>query len=413
MVSTTFFLDLRGKAKDGKGSVLIRIYHNASTTTVSTGFRIHPDNWNGSAVTGIVGAETINAKLNEQKADIDKQLAFLSFDPLFDSMSAVQLKGLLNKKTKSQLHPVKDMFAEYVSNGQLADGTKEIYKLALSKIVKFSGDSFCMEQMSLKWLRSLDLFMSKTQKPNGRAIYHRAIKAVCHYSINSGIAMSNPYDNFTIKYTETRKRCIELEKLRELYYKETTKENQVYRDYFFLMFFLIGVNTKDLLLAKKSQVVDGRFEYIRYKTKKPYSIKIQPEASALLEKYKGSGEYLLNAMDHCVHYKSFQREINDGIRAIGDFTEESVPGEDLFSEPMTVRKVNPVLSDITTYYARHTWATLAHHLGIPVDVIGLALGHSSANRVTFIYIKPDISKVDDANRKVIDYFLGINQTVGQ
>lgn len=410
MASTKFFLDLRGKAKDGKGSVLIRIYHNATTTTVATGIRVLPTEWNGTAVVGVPGAEAINVKLTEQKAALDKKLAFLSLEPLFDSMSASQLKSHLveNTKTKNRLHPVKDMVEEYVNNGQLAQGTCEIYQLALRKVIKFSGESFCMEQMNLKWLRSLDQFMSQTQKPNGRAIYHRALKAVCRYAINSGVPMSNPYDNFTIKYEDTRKRSIELDKLRELYYKETTKENQVYRDYFFLMFFLIGVNIKDLLLAKKTQVVDGRFEYIRYKTKKPYSIKIQPEASVLLEKYKGSGEYLLNAMDHCVHYKSFMREINDGVRSIGDIIEESIPGMDLFSESQTVRKVNPVLSDVTTYYARHTWATFAHQLGISSDIIGLALGHSNANRVTFIYIKPDISKVDEANRQVIDYFLGIS-----
>jgi len=80
-------------------------------------------------------------------------------------------------------------------------------------------------------------------------------------------------------------------------------------------------------------------------------------------------------------------------------------------------KVDAVLKDIakrnglppiTMYWARHTWATLAHgDLGIELSTVSDALGHQPENKVTLIYIKKkDYSKVDEANRKVIDYFLG-------
>ena len=408
MASTKFFLDLRGKAKDGKGSVLIRIYHNATTTTVSTGIRVLPSNWNGSSVIGIAGAAAINAKLTEQKSIIDKKIAFMSLEPFFNVCTASDLSKRISETDngKSSLHTVKSLFIEYIDNGNLSQGTKDIYCTVLKKVSQHSGESFCFEQMNLKWLRSFDQFMAQTQGANGRAIYHRALKAVCKYAISSGISVVNPYDSFSIKYDDTMKRSIDVEKFRELYKKETAKENQVYRDYFFLMFYLIGVNSKDLLLAKKSQIVNGRFEYIRAKTKKKYSVKIEPEAAVLIEKYRGSGDYLLNAMDHCVHYKSFMREINKGLQSIGDVVYDTIPAfDDLFAESQIVKRIKPVIPDISTYYARHTWATFAHRLGISSDIIGLALGHSNVNRVTFIYIKPDISKVDEANRKVIDYFL--------
>ena len=60
--------------------------------------------------------------------------------------------------------------------------------------------------------------------------------------------------------------------------------------------------------------------------------------------------------------------------------------------------------DLSTYWSRHTWATIAYEIGIPVDIIGQALGHSDkSHSVTFIYIKEDQGKVDEANRRVIDY----------
>ena len=68
-------------------------------------------------------------------------------------------------------------------------------------------------------------------------------------------------------------------------------------------------------------------------------------------------------------------------------------------------EVEPIIPGITTYFARHSWATFAYQIGIPIDVISQALGHSINNRTTMIYIKYDQSKVDRANRMVINYAL--------
>ena len=55
------------------------------------------------------------------------------------------------------------------------------------------------------------------------------------------------------------------------------------------------------------------------------------------------------------------------------------------------------------YKARHTWATIAHKIGISKDVISLALGHEFGCKTTGIYIDYDLEQIDKANRKVIDY----------
>ena len=55
------------------------------------------------------------------------------------------------------------------------------------------------------------------------------------------------------------------------------------------------------------------------------------------------------------------------------------------------------------HWARHTWATIAHKIGISKDVISLALGHEFGCKTTGIYIDYDLEQIDKANRKVIDY----------
>ena len=64
----------------------------------------------------------------------------------------------------------------------------------------------------------------------------------------------------------------------------------------------------------------------------------------------------------------------------------------------------PEFPGITTYWARHSWATIAASLDIPKETIAAALGHGG-NTVTDIYIDFDRAKIDRANRMVIDWTL--------
>ena len=163
---------------------------------------------------------------------------------------------------------------------------------------------------------------------------------------------------------------------------------------FMLMFYLIGINAADLFLAKKSDLVNGRLEYKRAKTGKLYSVLVLPEAMDIIEKYKGAGDYLLNVMDEYKNYKDFLHRMGNALKEIGPMERRGRGGKKVRT---------PLFPDISSYWSRHTWATLAAFLDIPKEVISAGLGHEIGSSVTSIYIDFNLRKVDDANRKVIDY----------
>ena len=409
MATTRFYLDLRGKAKDGKGSLLISLSHNGGVTSIPTGIRIAADEWNKQKQRVIKhpNAAVLNANLADKKSKVDKAILLLSMDEgSFSTMTAAELRQAISteKKPRQEKHRLAAIFAEYMELGNLKENTLQMYRSTLKRLSDFGGSDISLEDISLRWMLSFDCYLSRFMNINGKAVYFRALRSVLNYAKHNGIQFYYPFDTFQIKTTPTQKRAIPVDLLRKFRDYPTTEKNAVFRDYFFLMFYLIGINTKDLLLAKKSQVVDGRFEYVREKTRKKYSIKIEPEAEALLERYKGKGDNLLEAMDHCKHYRSFAREINDALKTIGDtiVDTEYVP-DNLFATQK--KTIEPVIPEITTYHARHSWATYAYEIGYPMDVISQALGHSFGNKTTLIYVKPDQSKVDAANRAVIDYLL--------
>ncbi len=409
MATTSFFLDTRGKAKDGKGSVLILLYHNNSTTTISTGVRIAPENWLDQKVVKHPEAEVLNAQLQKKKSKVDHSIAILTLDDAFQSLTAPEIKKAisLDMPKIEKDHKITDLFDEYITDGGIKEGTKDIYRATLKKVIAFGGENLKIEDMNLKWLRSFDSYLARNQCANGRSIYLRSLRAVYNYARNNEIKCPYPFSYFKIKQEETQKRNITVQTLREFYGYETSQKNAYYRDYFFLMFFLIGINIKDLLLAKKSQVVNGRLIYIRAKTGKKYSIKIEPEAWEIINRHKGMGEYLLEPMDHCQHYISFAKQLNKAIKQIGEKRKELVRICDgLFQEEIEQVTYDSVVPGIGTYFARHTWATLAYEIGISMDIISQALGHTTANRTTLVYVKFDQDKIDEANRQVLDFFFG-------
>ena len=58
---------------------------------------------------------------------------------------------------------------------------------------------------------------------------------------------------------------------------------------------------------------------------------------------------------------------------------------------------------ITTYVARHSWATTAKRLGYSNELIAEAMGHEYGNKITNIYLDNfDQSVIDELNEKVIN-----------
>lgn len=114
----------------------------------------------------------------------------------------------------------------------------------------------------------------------------------------------------------------------------------------------------------------------------------------IIERYKGK-EHLLYVED-LKDYRTYTYAMCRGLKKLGEVEVKGRGGK---------KERKPLFPDISTYWARHTWATIAASLDIPKETISAALGHEIGSRVTSIYIDFDQKKVDEANRKVMDYVL--------
>lgn len=384
-MAVNFLLDTRREKKDATYPIKLMIHTMSTTIMLSTSVSVLKRQWDGRTVVGHPFAKKYNLLLASQKAKIESFLIELSLQDRILSTKGLkrEIDILLKKSISSKDTITTNGFIEYynkVIQSKVKYSTKELYKYTLAKICEFEQDidNFSFEKLDKEWLYKFDIYlMEKGLSTNSRAIDMRNIRCVYNAAIDDNIVSLNcyPFRKYQIRREETFKRSLTLEQLRIIKNSDFEPYLQPYRDIFMLDFYLIGINLIDLLNLKYDNVVNGRIEYRREKTGRLYSIKLEPEAMELIEKYKGV-KNLLNIMDRYKDYRNYTHRIDMNLKKIQD--------------------------KLTTYWARHTWATFAAELDIPKETIAAALGHGSTS-TTDIYINFNHKKVDEANRKVIDY----------
>jgi site-specific recombinase XerD len=290
-------------------------------------------------------------------------------------------------------------------NAKTEEKTRSSYQQSLVNLEKFDPDikKRTFEELDYSYMERFDdWFEERGVTVNSRAVYYRNIRAVFNNAIKDELTDSYPFKRFKIKKTPTKKRNLTIDKLRLLKDFPTTYGHHAkYRDMFMLMFYMRGINAVDLFKLTKDNIRDGRIDYIRSKTGKPYSIKIEPEMQEIIDRYKGK-DYLLDVADgaktgkeYITKYEGFLHRMDRGLKKIGPITWSKQQGPSpIFS---------PILPNISQYWCRHTTATLMQRMGYSVDLIASSLGHDNGNKTTNIYIEYSQDAVDAANRALIDY----------
>lgn len=391
-------LDKRRAKRDGSFPVVIEV-KNKDKIRISTPYSALEENWEGERFgkkekdykRKNIFLDDMQNKVNRFLLGLDEENRRLTDKELRENINEC-LNRIPARKQEKKFVDYLDEFANSKKNA----GTKQVYLTTRNKLVEFDARA-TFETIDKKWLERFEAWMAATMKVNAYAIHLRNIRAVFNYAIDEEYTTLYPFRKFQIKKEETRKRSLTVEQLRTLRDYPCEEYQERYRDMFMLMFYLIGVNASDLFLAKKEDVVNGRLEYKRHKTGKLYSIKIEPEAQDIIERYSGKGGYLLNVMDDYGNYKDFLHRMGIGLKQIGEMERKGLGGKKVRT---------PLFPDLSSYWSRHTWATLASELDVPMETISKALGHSYGCDTTAIYINFDMKKVDEANRRVIDFVNG-------
>lgn len=410
MATIKLYLDARSIKSGEVAPIKIAVTKNGSTAYLGTDVKVLPKQWDKAReyIKDHSNKATLNSYLKQRKIEAENFLLELTLAKKISTLSATELKNLIKERLDNYTHQEDNFTARFSAYiGILSSKrTKEIYGNTLSRIRSFDkgADTLTFEEITKDWLTNFNAYLINLgNATNTISIHLRNIRAVFNDAIDNNITSHYPFRKFKIKNEATLKRSLTIAQLRDLFSREVEPWQQRYVDAFKLTFFLIGINPIDL--CRLTEIKAGRIVYKRAKTGRLYSVKVENEALEIIKRYQGD-TLLLNFAESVSDYRSFVGKMDKGLKAIGDTIQVENPMYTKGSQKHKYKtKRISAFPNLSIYWARHTWATIAAELDIPDATISEALGHTHGNATTSIYVNFNNKKVDDANRQVMNYVL--------
>lgn len=254
------------------------------------------------------------------------------------------------------------------------------------KDISFSRFNECLV------LRYNDFLSERHVAKNSMSFYNRILRAVYNKAVGQHIVKQTfPFKGVYTGIDQTNKRAVKEDVIRGL--KEldlsSSPSLSLARDLFVFSFYTRGMAFVDMAFLRRSDVSGGYICYQRHKTGQRLMIKIEPCMDEIINKYKvgGTPYYifpLLVSLDKEAAFREYQTALgyhNKKLKALSRMLKLDVP--------------------LTSYMARHTWATVAQRHHIPLGIISAGLGHTS-ERTTRIYLDSiENREIDRANRMLL------------
>ena len=253
------------------------------------------------------------------------------------------------------------------------------------------GREVSLSEVDAAFVRGYEEFLqARGIRRNTVCYYLRNFRSLYNWACSNGWTspQGNPFIQVHARPCRTVKRALPLEGLRRIRNEDfsAAPHLDLARDLFLFSFYSRGMSFVDVIYLKKSDVWQDIISYRRHKTGQQLQVALTPQLRALMQKYGNESPFvfpILQGTDLCQQHREYRRaleRVNHNLKQVGR----------VCGSPIT----------LTTYCARHSWATRAKELGVPVSVISESLGHTS-ERTTRIYLKEFENRVvDEVNEKV-------------
>ena len=225
-----------------------------------------------------------------------------------------------------------------------------------------------------------------------RATYNKAVEA------KSASREKSPFLDYKLSRfsTKTKKRALSKDNVMKLLKMDCTGMSgkaQLAHDVFSFSYYCGGISFVDVANLKPINILDGRLMYERQKTHGAINLVLLDEAKNIIEKYadyRNRAGYLFPILDNRVHITPMQkfnrvrklcRQINKQLHVLADEL--------------------GIKEDITTYVARHSFATVLKKSGVNIGIISQALGHQDIKTTQIYLSKFDDEQVDSAMQNLL------------
>lgn len=372
------YLDSSRPLKNGKCSVKIKITHNRKRKYIATGVELTviefekviqpPEKGKRKTLEQKQIHSTILHHLNKAQqiiADL-KVFTFDSFEQAFFD-------------NRNITDSVSFAFDRYIELLRIENriGTAESYNCAKNSLETFKKN-LTFAEITPTLLRKYENWMTDQGKSiTTVGIYLRSLRTIYNQQ-NIDLSLYPFGENkgkYSIPTGRNIKKALTIEEVAKIFNHQlpagTTIE--MARDYWMFLYLSNGMNVKDFCLLKWSDIQGEMLTYIREKTKRKneasyIKVSLKPETLHIIKKWGqpsiAKDAYIFPHIKAGMTSEQQYKNIKQLTKTINKYMKQ-------IAKELSIDKA------ITTYYARHSFATVLKRSGATTDMISELLGHSS------------------------------------
>ena len=389
---------------DGRCPLFFRFTQKRQCKYISTGIALTQEFWNDAEqriTASCPDSESLNWQLKEKLAEYQKQIEKLtvleievSFDTLFGQKSRY-INCTVSEYFQQQIDYLKNI-------GKVGSAVKYTSCKHLLEQCGLGRKRF--EQIDLQYLQDFEAFLiRKGNTSNSIATKFSVLRAVYNKAVRHKVfaEAENPFKQYNVGrfWKPTRKRAITKEDVQRIQSLKLPASTEVYstafaRDIFLFSYCVAGINFKDIATLRYGDIQNGRIYYQRHKTGKELNSPILPQTREIMERYSkpdaSSDDYIFPILDRHIH-RSEQQICNRVHKVIGHVN----------ANLKRIAEMAGLKVNLTTYVARHTFATVLKRSGVNIAIISESLGHSDLE-TTQIYLDSfENSQIDEAMKNLL------------
>lgn len=369
-VSVLTVLDTRRPKASGLYPIKVQVVHQRAQKYYNTGKELSPEDWKRLPTAK-------NRELKEIRQSINH-----SFSLMRTQVEALIERGeftfdALNVRLgRSSGDTVNTLFRAKIDQLRREErvGTMLYYDNILKNMELFAGSRIAFAMVTVEWLKRYEKFLLKDKNHTTVGMHMRAIRAIMNEARKAGVIRESQYpfgkDRYEIQTGESRKKALTLEQIRQVVtFTDGRETTEKYRDLWFFMYLCNGINTADLVKLKYKNIVDGEICFVRQKTERKTIKEIRaivtPEMQAIIARWgndRRPDHYIFpcitgteDALKQKLMTKDLTKRINKRMKFIGDTLG---------------------IDGISTYTARHSYATVLKRSGANIAYISESLGHN-------------------------------------
>ena len=392
---------LRASPEEGKeGTLYYHLIHQRNLRWISTDYHVFPDEWNDKK-SAIIISDRNNRQAHLQLIQSKIDWEMKQMQRIIHDKEMVGIPYSIDDLAKEiqQLPPSQSVFTFFrqqiaKKEQMLCIGTKNNYVSAANRFMEFRGhEDLAFIQMTSDMMEMYQAWLwNRGVGQNTVAFYLRTLRTLYNKAVEAGQAPFNDiFSHIQTANVRTAKRAISVKDIRKIEKMELPRGSSLdkARDLFLLSFYLRGMAFVDMAFLKKSDLKCGMISYNRRKTHQNLNIEWIKPMQMIIDKYAEQTKdslYLLpiltgNETSPYTAYRKVEHNTNYNLKKIGERIGLKIP--------------------LTTYVARHTWASIALHMNIPIATISEGMGHNSY-KTTQIYLQSlDVATINEANERII------------